>query len=344
MSKILIIEDNNEIRENTAELLMLAGYTVETAANGKEGVKKAIEHEPDVIVCDIMMPELDGYGVKQLLADNERLKDIPFIFLTAKADKSDFRKGMGLGADDYLTKPFEEIDLMNSIKIRLEKASKQIKSGAESLDSKSIQEFVNQVIQDKKKVKFEKRDIIYRESDYASFSYYIVSGKVKTFRINEDGKELIFDIFKENDVIGMWDILKGGEYSESVSCLEDTELIKIHKDDVHQYIKGQVVDAGSLIQIFAEELKEREDRLISMAYDSVRMRVATALSMLEDVYRKNESNAVFKVQREDLAAMVGTSAESVIRTLSDFKKEGLISIKKNEIFIQDSAGLRNLRF
>lgn len=344
MSKILIIEDNNEIRENTAELLMLAGYTVETAENGKVGVKKAIEHEPDVVICDIMMPELDGYGVKQLLADNERLKDIPFIFLTAKADKTDFRKGMGLGADDYLTKPFDEVDLMNSIKLRLEKASKQRESGSEGLMLKSIQEFVDHVIVDKKKVRFEKRDIIYRESDYALFSYYIVSGKVKTFRINEDGKELIFDIFKENDVIGMWDILKGGEYSESVSCLEDAELIKIHKDDVHQYIKGQVVDAGSLIQIFAEELKEREDRLISMAYDSVRMRVATALCVLEDVYKKNENNAVFKVQREDLAAMVGTSAESVIRTLSDFKKEGLISIKKNEIFIQDSTGLRNLRF
>lgn len=344
MSRILIIEDNPEIRENTAELLMLAGYDIEVAENGKAGVKKAMEIEPDLIICDIMMPELDGYGVKQLLSDNLKLKDIPFIFLTAKADKTDFRKGMNLGADDYLTKPFEEIDLMNSIKLRLDKASKQIKSGAESLNPKSIQDFVNQVIRDKKKVRFDKRDVIYRESDYALFSYFIVSGKVKTFRINEDGKELIFDIFKDNDVIGMWDVLKGAEYSESVSCLEDTELIKIHKDDVHQYISGQVVDAGSLIQIFAEELKEREDRLISMAYDSVRMRVATALTVLEDVYHQNGANTIFKVQREDLAAMVGTSTESVIRTLSDFKKEGLISIQKNEIFINDSEGLRNLRF
>ncbi|MCB9194696.1 MAG: response regulator [Flavobacteriales bacterium] len=344
MSRILIIEDNQEIRENTAELLMLAGYSVETAENGKAGVKMAIEIVPDLIICDIMMPELDGYGVRQLLADNIKLKDVPFIFLTAKADKSDFRKGMNMGADDYLTKPFDETDLMNSIKLRLEKASKQIKSGAESLTPKSIQEFVNQVIKDKKKVRFSKRDVIYRESDFALFSYFIVSGKVKTYRINEEGKELIFDIFKENDVIGMWDVLKGAEYSESVSCLEDTELIKIHKDDVHQYISGQVVDAGALIQIFAQELKEREDRLISMAYDSVRMRLATALTVLEDVYKHKEDNTVFKVQREDLAAMVGTSTESVIRTLSDFKKEGLISIKKNEIFIQNSQGLRHLRF
>ena len=81
-----------------------------------------------------------------------------------------------------------------------------------------------------------------------------------------------------------------------------------------------------------------------MAYDTVRMRVASALVILEDVYQKKSGNTVFKIQREDLAAMVGTSAESVIRTLSDFKKEGLINIEKNEIFIKNSEGLRHFKF
>lgn len=122
MKKILIIEDNTELRENTAEILELAGFEVITAPHGKEGVRLANSESPDLIVCDIMMPELDGYGVKQLLGQNERLKNVPFIFLTAKADRTDFRKGMSLGADDYLTKPFDESDLLNSIKIRLEKS------------------------------------------------------------------------------------------------------------------------------------------------------------------------------------------------------------------------------
>ena len=109
MTKVLLIEDNEELRENTAEILELAGYSVEVAENGKIGVQKAFNDTPNIILCDIMMPVLDGYGVRQMLNDNEKTRYIPFIFLTAKADKSDFRKGMNLGADDYLTKPFEEI-------------------------------------------------------------------------------------------------------------------------------------------------------------------------------------------------------------------------------------------
>ena len=345
MHKVLLIEDNEELRENTAEILELAGYNVITAENGKVGVQKAVQEIPEIIICDIMMPVLDGYGTRQLLNDNDTTRDIPFIFLTAKADKTDFRKGMNLGADDYLTKPFDEIDLLNSIKIRIQKSSKKVNEiSTQSFAQESLQEFVKQTIRDKNAIHFEKKEMIYREGDYAGFAYYIVSGKVKTFKVNDDGKELIYDIFKEEDVIGMWDVMKGKDYYDSVSCLEDTEVIKIHKDELQAFIDKNAVDAKSLIQLFAQELQQREDKLISMAYDSVRMRVASALVSLEDVYQKNSGGTTFKIQREDLAAMVGTSSESVIRTLSDFKKEGLINIVKSEIYITDSKGLRNFRF
>jgi two-component system copper resistance phosphate regulon response regulator CusR len=109
---ILIIEDNNDIRESTAEILELAGYKVQQASNGKAGVDLAQQHKPDVILCDIMMPELDGYGVLFLLGKNPETATIPFIFLTAKAERVDFRKGMEMGADDYLTKPFEFGELL----------------------------------------------------------------------------------------------------------------------------------------------------------------------------------------------------------------------------------------
>jgi CheY-like chemotaxis protein len=109
MTKILLVEDNNEIRENTTEILELAGYHVTTAVNGKEGYEMAQKETPDLIVCDIMMPVLDGYGLLHLINKNEGLKTIPFIFLTAKTERSDFRKGMEMGADDYLTKPFTDI-------------------------------------------------------------------------------------------------------------------------------------------------------------------------------------------------------------------------------------------
>ena len=341
MVKVLLIEDNEELRENTAEILELAGYSVEVAENGKVGMQKELAVNPGIIIGDIMMPVLDGYGVRQMLNDNDQTRDIPFIFLTAKADKSDFRKGMNLGADDYLTKPFDEIDLLNSIKIRLRKSEN---SKIEEKEIHTLQDFVTKIIEDKSIVKFNKKEIIYREGDYASNAFYILSGKVKTFKINEDVKELIYDLYKEGDVIGMWDVMKGTEYYDSVACLEDTEVKKIHRNELQTYMDKNAISSTSVIKLFDEELKVREDRLISMAYDSVRMRVASALVILDDVYRDKKESTVFKIPREDLAAMVGTSAESVIRTLSDFKKEGYIDIVKNEILIKDNEGLKNFKF
>jgi DNA-binding response OmpR family regulator len=114
MSKrtILLIEDDQHVRENTAEILELANYTVITAENGRRGVEQARNHKPDLVLCDIMMPELDGYGVLHLLGRDPATAEVPFIFLSAKAERSDVRKGMELGADDYLTKPFEFDELL----------------------------------------------------------------------------------------------------------------------------------------------------------------------------------------------------------------------------------------
>src|SRR2546423_2982669 len=119
---VLVIDDNMDIRENTSEILELAGYKTFTAENGKQGVEIAQKEKPSLIVCDIMMPDLDGYGVLHLLRKNEETQNIPFIFLTAKSERSDFRKGMEMGADDYITKPFDDIELLSAIERRLKKA------------------------------------------------------------------------------------------------------------------------------------------------------------------------------------------------------------------------------
>src|SRR5688500_2594029 len=127
MKRILLIEDNREVRENTSEILSLANYEVLVAENGKIGVDLAQRQKPDLIICDIMMPELDGYGVLHILSKNEQTAAIPFIFLTAKTEKTDIRKGMNLGADDYLTKPFDDTDLLNAIEARFRKNAMQQK-------------------------------------------------------------------------------------------------------------------------------------------------------------------------------------------------------------------------
>jgi CheY-like chemotaxis protein len=115
MKTALIIEDNLEIRENTSELLELAGYNVVTANNGAEGIKAASIKFPDVILCDIMMPQTNGYEVLQVLKDNPVTAQIPFIYVTASAEKKEVNLAMEMGADGYVRKPFDVRELMDAI-------------------------------------------------------------------------------------------------------------------------------------------------------------------------------------------------------------------------------------
>ena len=140
---ILVIDDNSDIRDNTAEILELAGYKTVTAENGKKGVDVAVKEKPAVIVCDIMMPELDGYGVLHLLRKNPDTRNIPFIFLTAKTERSDFRKGMEMGADDYITKPFDDIELLNAIEVRLKRS--EILESNYSSSQQGVSQFIKDV-------------------------------------------------------------------------------------------------------------------------------------------------------------------------------------------------------
>jgi DNA-binding LytR/AlgR family response regulator len=119
--KILVIEDEKMVRENISFLLKEEGYTVFACKNGNEGIEKAGEEIPDLIVCDIMMHGKNGYDVLKELSKDNSTKTIPFIFLTAKVDKEDIRTGMNLGADDYLFKPFDADDLLESIETRLKR-------------------------------------------------------------------------------------------------------------------------------------------------------------------------------------------------------------------------------
>jgi DNA-binding response OmpR family regulator len=123
--KILVIEDEPEMRRNLLMILRLEKYEVLGAENGRVGVEFAKREKPDLILCDVMMPELDGRGVLEALRANEATVTIPFIFLTAKGEKNDVRSGMNLGADDYLTKPVAKADLLETIRSRLKRQNQQ---------------------------------------------------------------------------------------------------------------------------------------------------------------------------------------------------------------------------
>jgi CRP-like cAMP-binding protein/DNA-binding NarL/FixJ family response regulator len=346
---ILVIDDNNDLRENTAEILDLAGYKTFTAENGKRGVETAIREKPDVIVCDIMMPELDGYGVLHLLRKNADTQNIPFIFLTAKTERSDFRKGMEMGADDYVTKPFDDIELLNAIEIRLKKT--EILEHKYASSPQGLNQFVKDVkgagflkhLSDQYDVEhFNKKQVLYSEGKRPRFLFYLVSGKVKAFKIHEDGKEYITDLFSAGDFIGYSALIEDKNYDDNTAVLEDAEIMQIPRDEFLQMVYGDINIATKFIHIVTQNVKDKEERLLNLAYSSLRKRVARALV---DIHSKfNAQNTPIEISRDDIAQYVGTATESLIRTLSDFKEEKLVEIKSGKIIVTNPEKLKNLLY
>ncbi|HWY11312.1 MAG TPA: response regulator [Bacteroidia bacterium] len=351
MKKILLIEDNKDVRENTAEILTMAKYKVITAINGKEGVELAQKEKPDLIICDIMMPVLDGHGALHLLSKNEETSSIPFIFLTAKAERSDFRKGMEMGADDYLTKPFDDVELMNAIESRLKK--NEILKKEFTKNMAGINNFINEAkgIESLKKLSeereirlYKKKDDIYKEGGYPKGIYFVSKGKVKIAQASDSGKEFITELYNEGDFFGYLSLLKDEKYASSASTLEDSEIYMIPKEDFFSLIYKNAEVSRKFIEILSNNLLEKEQQLVKLAYNSVRKRVAEALVKLSDKYKK-ETDPKFSmnVSREDLANIVGTATETVIRTLSDFKEEKLIEISGSTISLISYDKLAKMR-
>ncbi len=348
MSKktILVIEDQEDVRENIAELLDLSNYSVSTAPDGKEGVKSALENIPDLILCDIMMPKMDGYEVLYLLMKNPATASIPFIFLTAKAEKTDFRKGMNMGADDYITKPFEEMELLGAVERRLEKYAglKNSESAEDFVQAASKYDNVEAILENQKTRKFKKKDIIYREGDYASYSYMIKFGKVKTYKINIDGKEFIHDIYTDGSFLGEKALIQDTDRTEFAMAMEETELVLIPRQDFQNLIFQNREVSGQFIQLLSKNLADREKELMDMAYNTVRKRTADTLMKLYDTYKNENGVTSFKIARADLAGMVGTAPESVIRILSEFKTDGLIEVDSSQISVLNPEEITKIKF
>jgi len=351
MTKILLIEDNKEMRENTSEILELSNYSVISAENGKIGVEKAQKEKPDLIICDIMMPVLDGYGVLHLLSKNKDTANIPFIFLSAKAERSDFRKGMEMGADDYVTKPFDDIELLNAIESRLKKSEllkKEYEQSAEGFDTfikevKSI-EPLKKLSEKRETDTYKKKQIIYNEGSIPKGIYFVKKGKVKTFKTNEMGKELINGLYNEGDFFGYLSLLEDRKYTDTAMTLEDSEISTVPKEDFFALVYRSPEVSRKFINILSNNIIEREEQLIKLAYNSVRKRVAEALITLYNKYKKEkEDKFSIAISREDLANLVGTATETVIRTLSDFKDEKLIEISGSTISVLDPEKLQRMK-
>lgn len=344
MKKILLIEDNQGIRENTAEILELANYKVYTADNGKTGVELALREKPDLIICDIMMPVLDGYGVLHLLHKNPDIKYTPFIFLSAKAERSDMRRGMELGADDYLTKPFEETELLSAVETRLKRTelikqefSPDLNGLNDLMRITSGKDLLASLTQDRDTNKYKKKQIIYSEGNRPSRLYYIQKGKIKTFKSNDDGKDLTVGLYSEGDFLGYVALLEGTQYKDTAEAMEDSEIAIIPKEDFDELLNASRDVSRKFITLLAKNISEREEQLLKMAYNSLRKKVADSLITLHKKY-----HSAIDISRENLATIAGTATESMIRTLGDFKSEKLIDIQDGAIIILNEKKLETL--
>ncbi|MGN6211143.1 response regulator [Parafilimonas sp.] len=352
MKKILVIEDNLEVRENITEILQLSSYEVITAEDGKVGVELALQQPPDLILCDIMMPGLDGYGVLHLLNKHIETYGIPFIFLTAKSEKGDLRRGMEMGADDYITKPFDVVELLSAIEVRLKKAESIKQSVIKS--NNDITTFINNAKQtghiqltseERELYDYKKKDMVYAEGQRPKAVYYIKNGKIKIYKSNEDGKELITAICSTGDFFGYTYILEEISYKENAKVLEDAELMLIPKDDFLSLISSDAQVARQFIKLITRNVLDKEENLLMLAYNSLRKKVAYQLiQVFEKFKNENSSSDAINISRENLAQTAGIATESLIRTLSDFKSEKLIDLQGSTITILNETKLRNLPF
>ncbi len=346
MQKILIIEDNEELRENLEEILELYGYEVTTAADGTDGVNLALKNPPNLILCDVMMPKLDGFGVLNILSKKPATANIPFVFLTAKTEKEDLRRGMNLGADDYIFKPFFKDDLLKVVETRLAK-SERIKQQFDK-SPQGWSAFINEAkgydalkdLSESQLLKtYNAKEVLFDEDAKPRYLFFVKSGQIKLYNTNDYGKELIIKVCTAGDFIGYSALIQKKPYHLSAAALESSEVYLIPQQDFQQLLYANKDVSAQLIKMLADNVIEKEGQLLSLAYHSVRKRVANALLSLCD---PEQAQPKIYIRREDLAQIVGTAKESVIRMLTEFRKDKFIKIQGSYILVLDQDGLRDV--
>ncbi|HEY9184441.1 MAG TPA: response regulator [Salegentibacter sp.] len=345
MKKVLLIEDDVTVRENTAEILELSDFEVVTASDGKQGVTRAKSELPDIIVCDIMMPEMDGYDVLTELSKTPATSGIPFIFLSAKTEHKDVRRGMDLGADDYLTKPFEESDLLSAIESRLAKVE-ILKSDKAAQAPKEQQHIPNltafrELMKTGEQLNFKAGESVYEEGKTSVNFYLVDRGVVKAHKFDSRGKEIITQLYKDGDFFGSLSFNSNSAYREFATAMEDTTLYTLSRDQLKDILHENSRVSMELLEVMNENLFGIKEQLIDIAYASVRRKTAKTILMFAREIKKNPLHSI-RISRADLAGVAGIASETLIRTLSDFKKEGLIEIEGRNVKIIDADKLEKM--
>lgn len=347
MTTVLIIEDDQVLRENTKELLEVNGYLVHAAPDGKKGVELALSRAPDIILCDIIMPELDGYQVLEILTRKKLTQNTPFLFLTAKTELADIRRGMNLGADDYITKPFEEEDLLLAIESRLAKLqlhkarNGQGSTGINPSTLGSLEQLKSLIREKGSLVEFSCKEILYAEGEKARYTYLLQEGLVKIYKVDDWGKEIIIDIMKEGDFVGI-SLFSSSLCAEAATALQKGSAYRIFNTRLKEILVENPSVLLELTSQLSQDLSDLQDHLLGAAYSGVLKKTAQAIFHYA-IKMKKAPGDLITVSRGDLAKIAGISTESFIRSLALLKEEKLVEIEGRNIKILDLRRLEHVQ-
>lgn len=347
MKKILVIENDSELRSNLCEMLGFSGYEVYEAENGKKGMEKAAAVSPDLILCDTVMPELDGFCVLFLIQNNPQLQNTPFIFLSGRGEPADINRGLSCGADDYITKPFDTADLLGRVEYRLRKADllKAHVAGKYPVTRKRFsltegETTLTTFVRGRAVEMVRKKQFIFSEGNRPERVFFLKKGRVKVYKKNHQQKELIVRIVEEGDLFGYVALLQDTNYQASAEALDDCELVAIPRKEFEELLNNSPDISKKMIRLLAKDVLHMEENMIHIAYNSLRRKVADALLSIYQKTGYNRQSVNFT--RENIAAITGAAAESVSRTLSEFKHEQLIDTVEGKITIIDLERIKNV--
>ncbi len=343
MHTILLIEHDAALRHMLNEILGLAGYHVHTAASGMEGVQMINDAMPDLIICELALPDLPGLQILDLLRKSRHIDHVPFIVLTANDSRKEIRKVMGKGADDYLVKPFDHVDLLDTLATRLSKSTHhqtyQVANPTTLFDDATGRAVLKRLARNQELREFGSREMIFGKGEQARYMFLVRTGRVMAYRVNASGKHFVTDIYGPGDFFGVEALIFDWDSRESAMALEKSSLYLIPREPFLEVLQSDRHFSALILTQLASNIKSREENMLSIAYDSVRKRIAKALIKLGD---KAENGGSFRIFREDLSNMVGTAKESVSRTLTEFRKEHLIDIDRGRITILSRDKLAKL--
>ena len=350
MYKILIVDNRPDKRASLKEILELAHYQTAEAQNGQEALQRVEKERPDLILCKAELPELNGYELLRLLSKDPELVTMAFVFTCPEATPKDIRRGMNLGADDFLREPYSKMELIDTVEARLSRI--QQLSNRDEKPTGDLLGFMDEVTKIKgledlsegqQRRDYKKREVVFHEGDPAHHLYYVLKGRVKLIKTDHYGKELINEFIDQKQFFGYLALMKGEEFHQTAVCLEPSEIVKIPKTDFWALLHRNRQVAERFIAMLANDTVEQKNRLLRMAFGTVKERLASVLLELHKKYNPQDSNTVkLKITRESLAGMVGTTTESLIRTLSELKEGGFIEVSGREICLLRKAALQQM--